>query len=223
MRHLSALDWSAIDTVLLDMDGTLLDLRFDNWFWLELIPSRYAAANGISAAETRDLLSPRFTEVKGTLQWYCIEYWSRELKLDIGGLKREAQSEVRFLPGAEEFLSKLQDSGKRRVLVTNAHPGTLAIKNERVGLTRYFDVCYSTHTFARPKEDPEFWPRLAAEERFQPQRTLFVDDSLAVLDAARDFGIGWLRAIRRPDSGQPPQNTGDYTAVDRVADLLLSG
>src|SRR5580693_10499622 len=94
-----AVDWSAIDTGLLDMDGTLLDLRFDNWFWLELIPSRYAAANGLSAAETRGLLSPRFTEVRGTLQWYCIEYWSRELKLDIGGLKREAQSEVRFLPG----------------------------------------------------------------------------------------------------------------------------
>jgi HAD superfamily hydrolase (TIGR01509 family) len=220
MHASPAVDWSAIDTVLLDMDGTLLDLRFDNWFWLELIPRRYAAANGLSAAETQELLAPKFIEVKGTLQWYCIEYWTRELKLDIGGIKREAQSEVRFLPGAEAFLSKLQDSGKRRVLVTNAHPGTLAIKNERVGLTRYFDACYSTHSFARPKEDAQFWPQLAAEEQFQPQRTLFVDDSLAVLDAARDFGIGWLRAIRRPDSGQPAQPTGDYPAVDRVADLL---
>jgi putative hydrolase of the HAD superfamily len=89
-----------------------------------------------------------------------------------------------------------------------------------VALTQYFDACYSTHTFAAPKEDPAFWPRLAAEERFQPQRTLFVDDSLAVLEAARDYGIGWLRAVRRPDSGLPPQHTGDYAAVDRVADLM---
>jgi putative hydrolase of the HAD superfamily len=44
----AAIDWSRIDTVLLDMDGTLLDLRFDNWFWQELIPSRYAAAHGLS-------------------------------------------------------------------------------------------------------------------------------------------------------------------------------
>jgi len=216
----AALDWSAIDTVLLDMDGTLLDLRFDNWFWLELIPRRYAAANGLDLAQTQDLLAPKFGEVKGTLQWYCIEYWSRELKLDIGSIKREALGEVGFLPGAEQFLSKLKGSGKRRVLVTNAHPKTLAIKNERVALTQYFDACYSTHPFAAPKEHAAFWPRLAAEEGFDPKRTLFVDDSLSVLDAARDFGIAWLRAVRRPDSGRPPQHTGDYAAVDRVSELM---
>jgi HAD superfamily hydrolase (TIGR01509 family) len=215
-----AIDWPAVDTVLLDMDGTLLDLRFDNWFWQELIPRRYAAANGLSVEETRGLLAPKFVEVKGTLQWYCIEYWTRELNLDIGSIKREAQDSVDFLPGAREFLSRLKGSGKRRVLVTNAHPRTLAIKNERVALMQYFDACYSTHAFAAPKEDAAFWPRLAAKERFEPQRTLFVDDSLRVLDAARDFGIGWLRAVRRPDSGLPPQHTGEYAAVDRVADLL---
>src|ERR1700730_8408527 len=221
MHSKPLVDWSAIDTVLLDMDGRLLDLRFDNWFWQELIPSRFAAANGLTAVETQGLLAPKFVEVRGTLQWYCIEYWTRELGLDIGSIKREALARVSFLPGAQEFLLKLRDSGKRCVLVTNAHPQTLAIKNERVALTQYFDRCYSTHPFAAPKEDPAFWPRLAAEERFQPQRTLFVDDSLAVLNAARDYGIGWLCAVRRPDSGQPPQHTGEYAAVDRVADLIM--
>jgi HAD superfamily hydrolase (TIGR01509 family) len=220
MHDKAAVDWSAIDTVLLDMDGTLLDLRFDTWFWQELIPSRYAAANGLELEETRELLGPKFVEIKGTLQWYCIDYWSRELKLDIGRLKREAQGVVGFLPGAQEFLSKLKDSGKRRVLITNAHPTTLAIKNEQVALRQYFDACYSTHTFEFPKEHAAFWPRLAAQERFEPQRTLFVDDSLSVLDAARDYGIEWLRAVRLPDSGRPPQHTGDYAAVDRVADLM---
>jgi putative hydrolase of the HAD superfamily len=216
-----ALDWSAIDTVLLDMDGTLLDLRFDNWFWQELIPRRYAAAHGLAFEEAQVLLAPKFAGVKGTLQWYCIEHWARELDLDIHAHKREALERVNFLPGAEEFLVRLQRSGKRRVLVTNAHPATLAIKNERVGLSRYFDACYSTHPFAAPKENAAFWPRLAAEDGFNAGRTLFVDDSLAVLDAARDYGIAWLRAVRRPDSGLPPQGTGEYWAVDRVAELLI--
>jgi HAD superfamily hydrolase (TIGR01509 family) len=220
MHSPPTLDWSAIDTVLLDMDGTLLDLRFDNWFWQELIPRRFAAVNGLTEAAARAHLEPKFRAAKGTIQWYCIDYWTCELGLDIAAMKRASLAHVSFLPGAEEFLSKLQAIGKRRILVTNAHPMTLAIKNERVDLTRYFDASYSTHPFAAPKEDAAFWPRLIAKEPFIPGRTLFVDDSLAVLDAAHRFGIAQVCAVRLPDSGRPPQKTGNYAAVDRVADLF---
>jgi putative hydrolase of the HAD superfamily len=216
----AAVDWSAIDTVLLDMDGTLLDLSFDNWFWQEHIPCLYALARDLDADAARAVLRPKFQAAMGTIDWYCIDYWSRELGLDIGAIKRAAGSRVRFLPGALEFLTKLTASGKRRLLLTNAHPETLAIKNDHLRLTEHFDASYSTHPFRAPKEDPAFWPRLLRQETFEPARTLFVDDSLAVLDSARGFGIGWLRAVRCPDSGRPPKATGDYVAVDRVADLF---
>lgn len=214
------MDWSAIDSVFLDMDGTLLDLAFDNWFWQDLVPSRYAELHGIGVEESRAHLAPKFESASGTIDWYCIEYWTRELKLDIGALKRAAGGEVRFLPGAEEFLGRLRDAGKRLVLVTNAHPETLAIKDERVAVSRHFDASYSAHPFHAPKEHPDFWKRLREKERFLPSRTLLVDDSLAVLECARGAGLAWLRAIRRPDSRQPPKDTKDFAAVDRVLDLL---
>lgn len=216
----AAVDWSAIDSVFLDMDGTLLDLSFDNWFWQELVPSRYASLHGIGIEQSKAHLAPKFESASGTIDWYCIEYWTRELGLDIGALKRAAGNEVRFLPGAEEFLTRLRDSGKRLVLVTNAHPETLAIKDERVALSRRFDASYSAHPFRAPKEHPEFWARLRGREPFAPSRTLFVDDSLPVLECARREGIGWLRAIRRPDSRQPPKDTKDFAAVEGVLDLL---
>jgi len=122
--------------------------------------------------------------------------------------------------GAEAFLQKLKARGKRVVLVTNSHPETLAIKDERVALTRYFDACYSSHPFDVPKENPAFWPRFAAREDFTPQRTLFVDDSLAVLECARNYGIGHLRAVRRPDTGAPPQATAGFASINGVAELL---
>jgi putative hydrolase of the HAD superfamily len=214
------IDWSKIDTVLLDMDGTLLDLRYDNWFWQELIPRRYAAENGLSAPDAQELLKPKFDATRGTIQWYCIDYWSRELGLDIAGIKRTVFDHMGYLPGALEFLLKLKEIGKRRVLVTNAHPTTLAIKDQQMRLTAHFDACYSTHPFDAPKEDTAFWPRLQAAEPFAAKRTLFVDDSLPVLKAAHGFGIGWLRAIRRPNSAQPPQSTSPYIGVDGIAELL---
>jgi len=216
----AALDWSQIDTVLLDMDGTLLDLRFDNWFWQELIPHHYAALHGLASGDALDLLRTRFAATHGTLQWYCIDHWTREFGLDIAAIKRTAQDRIRYLAGAEEFLLRLRQSGKRRVLVTNAHPVTLDIKDRVVGLTAHFDACHSTHAFGMPKEDRAFWPRLRAAVMFDPERTLFVDDSLPVLEAARAFGIRWIRAIRVPDSGLAPQHTGDHPGVDAVADLM---
>jgi HAD superfamily hydrolase (TIGR01509 family) len=216
----SAVDWSQVDTVLLDMDGTLLDLRFDNWFWITFIPRRYAVANGMSEAQAVERLTPMFNKVAHTLQWYSIDYWTQELGLDIPALKREHLHRVEFLPGAEDFLRRLRASGKRVVLITNSHPTTLAIKNERVAITQYFDACYSSYPFDAPKEHADFWLRLAEREDFSPQRTLFVDDSLHVLKSARAYGIAHLRAVRCPDSGSPPQATDDFAAVDRVAELL---
>ena len=215
-----AVDWDAVDTVLLDMDGTLLDLRFDNWFWLEHVPAAWGRERGLAAGAALAALAPRFAAARGTLAWYCIDHWSCELGLDIRALKRGVREQVAWIPGAEQFLARLATLGKRRALVTNAHPETLAIKDGHADLAGHLDAVYSTHAFGAPKETEAFWPRLQAVERFDPARTLVVDDTLPVLAAARGFRIRWLRAIRRPDSGQPPRDTGDFVGVDSVAELL---
>lgn len=214
------LPWDEIDTVLLDMDGTLLDLRFDNWFWQELVPEIWARDHGMSVAAALGALAPRFEATRGSLEWYCIDHWSRELSIDIRAIKRGVQEQVAYIPGAEAFLADLKRLGKRRVLVTNAHPETLAIKDEHVDLVGHLDEVYSTHPFGVPKEHAAFWPRLRARTHFDPARTLFVDDSLPVLAAARDYGIRHLRAIRQPDLGRPPRDTADFPGVDSVAQLI---
>jgi putative hydrolase of the HAD superfamily len=219
MQSPEPLPWQDIDTVLIDMDGTLLDLRFDNWFWQEHVPALWAQERGLGVEAALALLMPRFEAARGRLDWYCIDYWSRELELDVRAIKRRVREQVAWLPGASEFLARLAARGKHRVLVTNAHPETLAIKDEHAGLVRHLDAAYSTHPFGVPKEDGAFWPRLSAVQPFDPARTLLVDDSLPVLAAARDFGIRWLRAIRRPDSGRPARDTGSFPGVESVAEI----
>lgn len=215
-----AVDWTRIDTVLLDMDGTLLDLRFDNWFWQDLIPEHYARVHGLSAQRTREILRPKFLASMGTLDWYCVDYWSRELGLEVTRIKQTVREHVQFLPGVEVFLAMLKRKRKRAVLVTNAHPATLAIKNQHVDLRQYLDFCYSTHPFGVPKEHPDFWARFHAAEPFDRDRTLFIDDSVPVLQAAANFGIRELRAVRHPDSGRGAKATGDFIAIDGVAQLI---
>jgi putative hydrolase of the HAD superfamily len=217
--HAHSPDWTAIDTVLLDMDGTLLDLGFDHYFWEVQLPRGIAASRGVPVEEAERLMRPIFEQTHGTLDWYCIEYWSRALAFDIAALKRSLRHHIAWLPRAREFVAALRAAGRRVVLVTNAHPEILAIKDAQVGVRRHFDAVYTSHQLGEPKESAGFWPRLAEQERFDAGRTLFADDSPAVLRAAAGHGIGWIYAVRRPIGRAPARERTDFPGVDSVHEL----
>src|SRR5665213_3638303 len=67
---LSPAHWRQIDTVLLDLDGTVLDLAFDNHFWRQRVPEAFAQRRAITLAQARAELRPRFAAREGTLDWY---------------------------------------------------------------------------------------------------------------------------------------------------------
>lgn len=213
-------DWATIDNLFLDMDGTLLDLHFDNYFWQEFLPRHYAARRSLSTAQARAELRPRFRALEGTLQWYSADYWSAELGLDVLALTRGLQDSIRVHAGALELLQCAQVTGKRLVLLTNAHPGVLAIKLEHTGLGRFFDRVVSAHALGHPKETGGFWQSLRTFEPFDRRNTLFVDDSLPVLRAARADGLDRLIAVRCPDSHQPAREISEFPSVESLAELM---
>jgi HAD superfamily hydrolase (TIGR01509 family) len=213
-------DWDAIDSVFLDMDGTLLDLNFDNHFWLEHVPLRYAEKTGISLTDAKEDLLPRYQRIQGTLEWYCVDHWSRELGLDIALLKAEVDHLIAVHPFVVDFLDELAARGKRRVLVTNAHQKSIALKMRRTRLGGHLDGIVCAHDLKVAKESPGFWERVQRVEPFDPQRTLFADDNLTVLRAARDYGFRWLLAITEPDSRKPSKPIDEFPAIARFSTLL---
>jgi putative hydrolase of the HAD superfamily len=214
------INWANIDTVLLDMDGTLLDLNFDNHFWKEFVPLKFAELNGLSIEQAKQQLQPRFKSMEGQLEWYCLDYWSNDLQLDIAGLKAEIAGLIAVLPHVVEFLEKLKQSPRKVLLVTNAHQDSLGLKMEKTCLQPFFDAIISSHDLGLPKEHPEFWPLLQQQIGFSKQSTLMIDDSLAVLNAAREFGLGHLCAISKPDSKQPKRQIADYPAIADFRELM---
>lgn len=214
------IDWDGIDSVFLDMDGTLLDLHFDNHFWLEHVPRRYGEARGLTIEAAKAELLPRYRDIEGTLNWYCVDHWSRELGLDIVLLKQEVEHLIAVHPHVMEFLESLATLGKRRVLVTNAHQKTLGLKLERTRLAGHFERIVSSHDLGVAKESPGFWHRLRAIEPFDRDRTLFVDDNLNVLRAAREEGLRWLLAVMEPDSRAPCRPVDEFPAIRNFSELL---
>lgn len=217
---MTALPWRDIDTVLLDMDGTLLDLHYDNHFWLEHLPQRYAELHGISRAMADLELTPLFENNTGQLKWYCLDFWSRELKLPVRELKLETAHLIALRPDADTFLAAIKQAGKRVILITNAHRDSLSLKLERIELAPYFERLISSHDYGFPKESPAFWDALQADIGFDPSRSLFIDDTLPILRSARAFGIGHLLAVKQPDSKKGPKNTEEFAALGDYRELL---
>lgn len=214
------LPWTEIDYVLLDMDGTVLDLNFDYRFWYEWVPARYAAANGLSVDAARAELEPHFTRLQGRLEWYCMDHWSGVTRLDLAALKREMRHDIRPLAGSLAFLDAVRAAGKALWLVTNAHVDSWLVKLEHTGLRHHFDEIVCSHDFGAPKEDLRFWQRFNAKHPFDATRSVFVDDNLPVLRMAQTYGIGYPVAIRRPDSQRPARLITEFASVEGLAELL---
>lgn len=212
--------WQEIDTVLLDMDGTLLDLHYDNHFWLTHLPQRYAEIRGLPLDRAEAELNAQIDARRGTLEWYCLNFWSRELGMDVAAIYRETADRIALRPQTEAFLSGLRRLNKKAMLVTNAHPDGLNHKLEITGIDRWLDGVVSSHDLDYAKESADFWPALRKHIDFDPERTLFVDDNESVLGAARDYGIAHLLCIRQPDSRGPLRDITDFPAIHQFDEIM---
>jgi putative hydrolase of the HAD superfamily len=194
------IEWNKIDHVLLDMDGTLLDRYFDDYFWEHLVPEKYAEKNNITFGKAKEELFKRYKVEEGTLNWTDLDFWSSELDLDIPALKEQIKHLIEVHPYVEEFLSMLRSYKKRVSLVTNAHYKSIEIKLKKTAIGRYFNSVISSFDVGYPKESLKFWEKAERILLFKKERTLHIDDSIEVLRTAKAYGIKYLILKTRPNS-----------------------
>ena len=194
------LDWSQIDTVLLDMDGTLLDLNFDLHFWMEYMPLMFANKHNLTHDEAKDKVYPILRAEEGKLHWYCLDYWQKIFELDIAQLKEDVSHLIQIHPFVLEFLDQAKAHNKRIYLVTNAHRKTIQLKMRVTNLEDYFDDIITSQDYGVAKEDQGFWHKLDESINLDKAKSVFFDDSTHVLKSAKKFGIGTVVAISKPSS-----------------------
>ena len=212
--------WDDITWVLLDMDGTLLDKHFDDYFWETLVPQEYAKRQGLSLTAARDLVFASYKRQEGTLNWTDIDFWSRELDLDIPALKEGIRHLIEVHPDAEEFLRFLGQKEKRIALVTNAHYKTLSLKMNHTGLLGYFDAVVSSFDLGTPKEEVRFWEILQDRLGFDPKHALLVDDNAEALAAAKTFGIKYPYFKAKSSSRQDAETHPDFPSIESFHELM---
>jgi len=207
--------------ILLDLDGTLLDRHFDDYFWEHLLPEIFAERNGITFAEAHTELLSRFKHEEGNLRWTDLDYWSDNLGIDIPALKFQMRHLIEVHPHVREFLGEMRRQGKTIALVTNAHFKALDVKLEKTELHGCFDLVAPSLDLGAAKEDIAFWQRLegrlGADYR---EHSILVDDTEAVLRTARLYGIRRVVFKAGANSSRPVKHSEEFESIESFRELI---
>lgn len=213
--------WESIDKIFLDLDGTLLDKYYDDYFWEHYVPLVYAKKNRVEPEECRELLLATYKSVESTLQWTDLDYWSERLGLDVGALKKEIDHLVDIHPYVMDFFTHVKSYKKELFLVTNAHPKALSVKLGKIDIAGAFDKIICSQDVGFAKEQVEFWTQLQSIQSFDKKTTLFVDDTEKVLDSAKEYGFKHLVHIAKPSSKLEPVYSTQYPSIDNFKRLIF--
>jgi len=216
-------DWDRVDDVLLDVDGTLLDRHFDNFFFEEELPRCYAAKHGLMVEDARERLLTMYRAVEGELDWTDLNYWTKTLDIDVVALTKELDHLIALHPDSVDFLRHVRAQGKRIYLLTSAHAAGIEIKVAKTGIDRYVDRILNAFEVGYLKMRPEFWPTCQRLLGFEPSRSLYIDDDEACLAAAQKFGVKFLYHRSKSSSRQPPQPSSCYESIESFHELLAPG
>jgi len=214
------IDWQTIETVLLDMDGTLLDRNFDDYFWGQYVPEVYGLKHDIPTEEAQERLQRRFQREEGTLAWTDLDYWSQELGLDIPALKIRVDHLIQIHPYVIDFLIHCRQNGKQLHIVTNAHSKTLDIKMRKTAIGNHFDRIVCAEEVGLAKEDPIFWENLQEIIPYDKEKTLLADDNETVLASAEIYGIKNLIYVARPSSRLDVRHSKKFPSITYFNELL---
>ena len=176
--------------VLWDLDGTLVDSGEYHWqSWRETL-----------AAENFDLTRDQFFASFGQKNDRILRGWLGEdatvERIERLGDAKEAEYRrlareggLAALPGATEWVARLQHDGWRQAVATSAPRLNAEVMLEACGLDRFFDVIVSAEDVTVGKPDPQVFQTAAGRLQTPPDRCIVVEDAAAGIEAARRAGM----------------------------------
>ena len=142
--------------ILSDLDGVILDLKYDIKFWQSWLPEHVANQTNQSIEETQAEIQAEINKQRGTLNFYNLSYWDDLLNVDCMQIIKENEEKCSYLEGSYEALLKLSTLKNPKHILTNGDPRVQEYKAHSQDFRRFFDsIFYSMHA-GYPKEKRNF-------------------------------------------------------------------
>jgi len=184
--------------VLWDMDGTLVDSEEFHWLsWRDTM-----AAEGIPI--TRDQFVLTFGQRNDSIlpRWLGAEAAADRMQR-VGDAKEELyrrlvrESGLAPLPGAAEWVRRLQQENWRQAVASSAPRANLDVVLEVIGLRACFQAIVSAEDVTAGKPDPQVFLTAASRLGAPPSQCVVVEDAAAGVEAARRAGMRNIGVSRK--------------------------
>ena len=159
-----------------DVDGTLVDLEYNDLIWFKEIPELVARKKNISFEESLKLVKEEYTKLgERNLNWYDINYWISYFSLEISPNKifEKYESQVKIFPEAIPLLEELRKNFI--LIVITAMPREFLIPKMKK-LEKYFKFSFSALSDFKELKNSEIYSKISKSLNVHPEQILHVGD-----------------------------------------------
>jgi putative hydrolase of the HAD superfamily len=159
-----------------DVDGTLVDLEYNNLVWFKEIPQLVAQKKKIGFEESIKLVQDEYNKLgEHNLNWYDIKYWISYFGLGISYKKilEKYEPQIKIFPDVVPTLKELK---KDFILISiTAMPREFLVPKMKK-LKKYFKYIFSSLSDFKEIKNSEIYLRICQKLKVKPEQVLHIGD-----------------------------------------------
>jgi len=159
-----------------DVDGTLIDLEYNDLIWFKEIPELIAKKKRISFEKSLKYVGEEYNKLgEHNLNWYDINYWVTYfgIKVSPKNILEKYESQVKIFP---EVISLLEELKKNFILIViTSMPREFLIPKMKK-LEKYFKFSFSALSDFKELKNSEIYSKISKTLNVRPAQILHIGD-----------------------------------------------
>ncbi len=166
----------SLEIISFDVDGTLVDLEYNDLIWFKEIPELVAKKKKISFEKSLKYVHKEYNKLgEHNLNWYDINYWVTYFGLEVSpeDILKKYESQVKIFP---EVISLLEELKKKFILIVITAMPREFLTPKIKKIEKYFKFSFSALSDFKELKNSEIYSKISKALNVHPEQILHIGD-----------------------------------------------